>query len=244
MENKFIETANFIRKMGNDDPNEDKSTRAEKVVRNHVLWAMGAGLIPIPIADFVAVAAVQLDMVRTVSNTYGIDFRESEGKALITSLTGSGLSRMGANALVKLIPGVGTALGGVSMAVVSGASTYALGQVFKRHFEHGGTILDFDTNRFEQYYNEQFEKGKTVAQEMKQDRHKTDNNFNNTTFEQPQQPDAATFTNVEPVDVTPKPDASELVIKKLKDLGELKEMGVLTEEEFTQMKTQLIKNYQ
>ena len=64
---------------------------------------------------------------------YEIDFSEQAGKASITALTSSGLARLGARA-VKFIPGVGTILGGVAMGVLSGASSYALGQVFKKHF--------------------------------------------------------------------------------------------------------------
>ena len=106
MGNKFIKAAKFVRKMSTENSNnEDLNQRAESAVRNHVIWSMGAGFIPIPIADFIAVAAVQLDMIRTISNIYGIDFKETEGKALVSSLTGSGLSRWGANALIKLVPG-------------------------------------------------------------------------------------------------------------------------------------------
>jgi uncharacterized protein (DUF697 family) len=248
MDNKIIKAAKFIRKMSNKkNDNEDRRVRAESVVRNHVIWSMGAGLIPIPVADFVAVAAVQLDMVRTLSSTYGIDFRETEGKALITSLTGSGLSRMGANALVKLIPGFGSVLGGVSMSIVSGASTYALGQVFKSHFEYGGTFLDFDTDRFQRYYDEQFEKGKTVAKDWKeeQEQEKEDTKAPETKPQKEATPTPETTANPQTPPTPPKQeDNTAIIIKKLKDLGELKDMGVLTEEEFTQMKAQLIKNYQ
>lgn len=31
-------------------------TQAEAIIRSHVLWAMGGGLIPIPLVDFAAVA--------------------------------------------------------------------------------------------------------------------------------------------------------------------------------------------
>ena len=93
----------FAKKMSSSN-DKDKSKKAEKTIRNHVLWSMGAGFIPIPVADFLAVAAVQLDMIKSMSHTYEIDFKETEGKALITALTGSGLSRLGASALVKMIP--------------------------------------------------------------------------------------------------------------------------------------------
>ncbi|BDS11884.1 DUF697 domain-containing protein [Aureispira anguillae] len=240
MENKLIKAAKFVRKMSNNNNNEDLNQRAESAVRNHVIWSMGAGFIPIPIADFVAVAAVQLDMIRTISNIYGVDFKETEGKALVTSLTGSGLSRLGANALIKLIPGFGSVLGGVSMSIVSGASTYALGQVFKTHFSVGGTFLDFDTDRFQRYYDEQFEKGKEVAQDIQKEKEE-----NGAVAEDPI---AYTHTQKEEVptaqDATPNaPDANSEIVRKLKELAELKDMGVIDDEEFAQMKARLIENY-
>lgn len=239
MENKFIKAAKFVRKMSNKNNNEDLNQRAESAVRNHVIWSMGAGFIPIPIADFVAVAAVQLDMIRTISNIYGVDFKETEGKALVTSLTGSGLSRLGANALLKLIPGFGSMLGGVSMSIVSGASTYALGQVFKTHFSVGGTFLDFDTDRFQRYYDEQFEKGKTVAGDIQKEKEEKGKvKEDDVEYTQPKAEEKEQEVKEEKV----QNDNSEIV-RKLKELAELKEMGVIDDEEFAQMKARLIDNY-
>lgn len=233
MENKFIKAAKFVRKMSNKNNNEDLNQRAESAVRNHVIWSMGAGFIPIPIADFVAVAAVQLDMIRTISNIYGVDFKETEGKALVTSLTGSGLSRLGANALLKLVPGFGSVLGGVSMSIVSGASTYALGQVFKTHFSVGGTFLDFDTDRFQRYYDEQFEKGKTVAEDIQREKEEKG----------AVKEDTVEYTNTPPKKEAPEENANSEIVRKLKELAELKDMGVIDDEEFAQMKARLIENY-
>jgi uncharacterized protein (DUF697 family) len=238
MSNKILKTVKYIYKMTKPNFNQDQSDRADSAIKNHVIWSMGAGLIPIPIADFFAVAAVQVDMIRTISSVYGIDFKESEGKAIISALTSSGLSRLGANTLIKLIPGIGSLLGGLSMSIVSGASTYAVGQVFKRHFETGGTILDLDSERFQRFYEEQFEKGKKVAEDIKQEKdekgHAEESTADVETAQaqtnSSNQSDAAPLNNSE-------------IISKLKELAELKEMGVLNEEEFMKMKTQLIKNY-
>ena len=84
-------------------------------------------------------------------------------------MTSSGLARLGAQAAIKIIPGIGTVVGGMTMAVLSGASTYALGEVFKKHFETGGTFLDFDIDRLTKMYKEKFEKGKKVAEEIKKE---------------------------------------------------------------------------
>ena len=70
----------------------EKRESTDKVIRNHIVWSMGAGLIPVPIADFFAVSAIQLDMVRQMCKIYDVDFKETEGKAVISSLTGSGLA--------------------------------------------------------------------------------------------------------------------------------------------------------
>lgn len=255
MDNKLFKAAKFVHKMTNKNNNEDLNQRAETAIRSHVVWSMGAGFIPIPVADFVAVAAVQLDMIRTISNIYGVDFKETEGKALVTSLTGSGLSRLGANALIKMIPGVGTLFGGLSMSIVSGASTYALGQVFKTHFSVGGTFLDFDTERFQRYYDEQFEKGKTMAKDIqKEEEYKEQVKkgqdptiYTNATKEAPTTP--ATPVQETPTPPTPptpptttaKEDSE--IVRKLKELAELKDMGVIDEQEFVQMKARLIENY-
>jgi uncharacterized protein (DUF697 family) len=41
---------------------EDLRQEADGIVRTHVLWAMGAGAVPIPIMDIVAVSGVQIDL--------------------------------------------------------------------------------------------------------------------------------------------------------------------------------------
>jgi uncharacterized protein (DUF697 family) len=188
----------------------NRSDHADSIIKNHMVWSMGAGFIPVPIADLFAVSAIQLDMIRQMCKLYDVDFKQTEGKALITALTGSGLARLGARA-VKFIPGVGSILGGVTMAALSGASTYALGEVFKKHFETGGTFLDFDPQRLKNYYNEKFEKGKEVAEEM---RKKQEN-------------------------ISKSVEASSAV-EKLKELADMKASGILTEEEFETMKKKII----
>ncbi|MDF1696472.1 MAG: DUF697 domain-containing protein [Saprospiraceae bacterium] len=190
----------------------NKSAISDSIIQNHMIWSMGAGFIPVPIADLLAVSAIQLDMIRQMCKVYDIDFKETEGKAIITALTGSSLARLGARA-VKFIPGVGSILGGVTLAVLSGGSTYALGEVFKKHFETGGTFLDFDPGRLKKYYDEKFEKGKDFAAKIQKDKKKAE--------EQKEMNDSVT---------------------QLANLAKMKEDGVLTDEEFEVMKRKIINN--
>lgn len=189
-----------------------KASHANSIIRNHMVWSMGAGFIPVPIADFFAVTAIQLDMIRQLSRIYSVDFKETSGKAIITSLSGASVARMGSRA-IKFIPGVGSILGGVTLAILSGASTYALGEVFKNHFETGGTFLDFDVARLKRMYDEKFEKGKEVAEELK---------------------------NQQEVKEDLVKKAQSDVVVRIKELSELKEKGLLTNSEFEALKKKLI----
>ncbi len=90
---------------------------ASLIIKNHMLWSMGAGFIPIPIADFFAVGYLQLDMIRQLSKIYDIDFQETEGKAIIASITTAGLAKVGAARAIKFIPVVGTFLGGIALSI-------------------------------------------------------------------------------------------------------------------------------
>ncbi len=204
----------------NDMNDVEKKVRADAMIKNHMVWSMSAGFIPVPFADMLAVTAIQLDMVRSLARIYEVEFKESQGKALITSLAGSGVARLSANA-VKFFPGVGTLLGGLTMAALSGASTYAVGEVFKKHFQTGGTFLDFDPERLRKLYKEKFEKGKKMAEEMKGKQKKTEAESE------------AEF----------KPMTDEDVVKRLTQLNELKAQGVITAEEFTNLKERLMNQF-
>ncbi len=236
------------KKIMSDNQRNTRSKHADTIVRNHVIWSMGAGLIPVLIADIFAVSALQLDMIRQLCKVYDIDFEETRGKAIVTSLTSSTLARLGARSLVKLIPGIGSYLGGATVSVFAGASTYALGEVFKAHFESGGTILDFDPERVKKYYAEKFEKGKKVATDWKSDKTDVEDIVEPESTEE-QVEDVATPTTVSKEEVTPPPPPPPPVVDandplaKLKELAELKNAGVITEAEFTKMKKKLIDEF-
>ena len=60
----------------------NKTANANNVIKNHMIWSMGAGFIPVPFADFFAVSAIQLDMIRQLSKLYEIDFAETKERFL------------------------------------------------------------------------------------------------------------------------------------------------------------------
>jgi len=145
---------------------------ANNMIKNHVLGAMGIGLIPFPLIDFLALTGFQLNMLRKLAHLYEFEFSKELGRSFISSLVGSVtpiLLFKPAASLVKIVPVVGQSLGMVAMPGVAGASTYALGHVFVKHFESGGTFLGFDSERMRQYYAEKFEEGKKVVSDLKKE---------------------------------------------------------------------------
>ena len=146
-----------------------QSESAEKIVRNHMLVALGTGIVP-PMVDIAALTGVQIRMLYLLAKNYGQKFSDEWGKSVVGTLIGGyGMARLATGAvysLMKFIPGFGQIAAPVSMAVVASASTYALGMVFIKHFETGGTLLNFDPEKMRKYYYEQYEKGVELAKQQ------------------------------------------------------------------------------
>lgn len=149
---------------------------AQKIVKNYMWWSMGAGLIPVPLVDLAAVSGVQLKMVKDISDVYEIKFSENRGKSIITALLGSivpnSLAGGSVGSLLKMVPLVGTILGGLSLSLFAGAATYAIGKVFIKHFEAGGTLLNFDPVAMNDFFKAKFKEGQEVAEEMNEKKEK------------------------------------------------------------------------
>ncbi len=130
-------------------------------------WSMGAGLVPLPVADLIGVSSVQLKMLAEISKIYEVPFQQSRGKAAIGSLLGfvfpHAMSTGRVSSLMKAIPVLGVLAGTPSMVLFSGAYTWALGNVFIRHFESGGTLLNFRTEEVREYFKAKFEEARSRA---------------------------------------------------------------------------------
>ena len=198
--------------------NQPINSEAKEAIKNHVLYSMGAGMIPIFIIDIIAITAIQLDMIKQLCLLYHVDYSETQGKALASSLTGTTLSRLAGYTIgsaLKIIPGIGTIMGGVTLSVTAGATTYAVGMVFARHFQGGGNLLNLDPETFRDFYNEQMDKGKTIVKKWKE--------------EQPESEKGA--------------DKNDDLLKKLKDAEKLLKSGALTQDEFDIIKEGLLQQF-
>ena len=148
---------------------EQRSEVASKLVERFSIWSGVAGLIPLPFVDAVAVGGLQLQMLRRISQIYGVAFSENSGKALIASTAGSMIpatSGIGAASVLKAVPIFGMIVSGFVMPVLSAGATYAIGKAFIQHFATGGTLLDFnppDYREFVKAHKEMWDSRKTKS---------------------------------------------------------------------------------
>jgi uncharacterized protein (DUF697 family) len=143
-----------------------RHAKARNLVKIHAATGMAVGLIPFPLIDMTALSEVQANLLRSLCKHYGIDFNADTGKIMLSALVGGSLpvaAALGLGSFAKLIPGIGTIGGGISMVVLAGATVYATGQVLIHHFEAGGTLRDFNGKHWQVYFREQFEEGKAFV---------------------------------------------------------------------------------
>lgn len=136
------------------DTPENRKEHAEKLVDRFATWAGAVGVIPVPLVGLVAVGALQLQMLRRLSQVYNIPFSENRGKSIITALLGAAIpttSGLGAAETLKAIPVVGTVLSMLVTPTLAAALTYAIGRTFIQHFETGGTLLDFNPPDYREF---------------------------------------------------------------------------------------------
>jgi uncharacterized protein (DUF697 family) len=139
---------------------EQRDEMASKLIERFAIWSGVAGLIPLPVVDVVTVGGLQIQMLRRLSQIYGVPFSENRGKALIASLAGSMIpatSGVGAASALKFVPIVGMLVSGFVMPVLSAGASYAIGKAFVQHFASGGTLLDFNPPDYREFIKAQKE---------------------------------------------------------------------------------------
>jgi uncharacterized protein (DUF697 family) len=141
---------------------EQREEAASQLVDRFSLWSGAAGLIPVPLIDLIAVGGVQLQMLRKLSEIYGVPFTDNSGKSVIASVAGAIIpastattTAMTFGSLIKGVPGFGSAVGALTMPVYSAGVTYVIGRVFMKHFNSGGTLLDFNPPDYREFIKAQ-----------------------------------------------------------------------------------------
>src|SRR5262249_29273436 len=106
---------------------------ARRIVDRHKNYAAMGGLVPLPAANIASVTAVNLRMVKQLSDLYGVPFQRDRTRSLIIALiagaapTGAGLAA--SSILMWVVPG-GLVWGLGAAALTAGALTRGIGLVF------------------------------------------------------------------------------------------------------------------
>jgi uncharacterized protein (DUF697 family) len=157
------------------DHSEPSAAKIETVIRGHVIGAMAAGLVPVPLFDLAAVVGIMTKMVFSLCALYKVSFVNNIVRSTIVSLLAGFIPvtfAAGFASLLKFIPGIGSIAGSISMSVLAGGLTYAVGRVFVQHFESGGSFLDFDPTAVRGEFKKAFEQGKVYARQLESEAQK------------------------------------------------------------------------
>ena len=113
---------------------ELKCSKAQTLVVTTAAASFGEGYIPLPFSDALALVPTQLAMLAGITAIFGITVSENLLKAIVTSLAGTAgatfAGRTIVSNLLKMIPGVGTALGGTISGATAAVLTTALGEAY------------------------------------------------------------------------------------------------------------------
>jgi uncharacterized protein (DUF697 family) len=150
---------------------EIDSEAAMTIVKKNMVWSAGCGFLPIPMVEFVAITAIQIKMIKELSDHYNVPFRKDLAKASVISLLGSlggvTLGQAVAASSLRVIPIVGPMIATLSLPALSAGASYAIGKVFISHYELGGTLLSFEAGEVRDYFKAKFDEGMKMAGKTK-----------------------------------------------------------------------------
>jgi len=111
---------------------------ARKIVNRHRNYAALGGLMPLPVVNIAGVTAINLRMVKQLSELYQVPFQRDRTRSLIVGLIGgavpTGVGVATSSTLMWIVPG-GVLWGLGASAVTAGALTRGIGLVFIESFE-------------------------------------------------------------------------------------------------------------
>ena len=117
-----------------------KLDRANRAVLGYTSSAFAAGFTPVPFADATILVPLQIGMIAHLTSIFGLAMDKAMITSVVSAIGGSGgatlVGRSIVASLLKLVPGAGTATGGLisggTAATLTAAMGYAYNQVLYR----------------------------------------------------------------------------------------------------------------
>lgn len=118
---------------------KSKKKRSRAVVAAASAVAFGEGFIPIPFSDAAVLIPTQITMIASITTNFGMSISKSVIMSFISSAIGTAgttiLGKSMVSNLFKLIPGVGTGVGGMISGSTASLLTTALGEAYIKFME-------------------------------------------------------------------------------------------------------------
>mgnify|MGYP005851394017 CR=1 FL=1 len=135
---------------------DDRRRRAHPRIMAHAVAAGAAAAVPIPYVGTPALLSIQTRLAYDLGRLYDRPMTAARLGEIAAALGIGFLGRMGARELLKVIPGLGSAVSGGMAATV----TFALGYTLCAYFEALDRGETPDPQLFRELYNREFERGK------------------------------------------------------------------------------------
>jgi len=118
---------------------KSKKKRSRAVVAAASAVAFGEGFIPIPFSDAAVLIPTQITMIASITTNFGMSISKSVIMSFMSSTIGTAgttiLGKSMVSNLFKLIPGVGTGVGGMISGSTASLLTTALGEAYIKFME-------------------------------------------------------------------------------------------------------------
>jgi uncharacterized protein (DUF697 family) len=134
----------------------NRESGAMKIVRRYMLFSFGAAMIPAAPLDTVVLAGVHVVLIKKICEHYGVEFSDHAARNILIAILGSlipgSIGSVVGKKMFRMLPLAMHAAGFVAMAGFSAAVSYGIGKIFIRHFESGGTLLDFNLDKLHRLF--------------------------------------------------------------------------------------------
>lgn len=141
--------------------------KADNIIKNYVILAMGTGLIPSAVIDVVGITALEVKMIGDLAKVYEfpVPQRLVRYKILISLIGSLGPVYLSVrmHSALKSVPLIGHAVYVGMLSITGGAAMYAVGKAFQRHYETGGTFLSSSNAVLRKFFREKYDEGKKIV---------------------------------------------------------------------------------
>lgn len=162
---------------------EAKRKKAQFIIKGVAAATFGESFIPLPFADTIALIPTEISMIAAITATYGMEVKKSTMTAIISSLLGSTVVTIAGNtivsAILKFIPGIGTAASGAISGGIATILTIALGETYIAIMEQmlRGEVTEkqLENKEYLENYSRQFKENMKHADKYKKEYYLTVN---------------------------------------------------------------------